>query len=71
MIKQFYFKLFNLACHLFGLSFDVKQFYLIHASDSDTTSLSQRRPGSNVIEGVLRIPQSFNITGALLSDCLI
>ena len=30
MIKQFYFKLFNLACNLFTLSLNVKQFYLTH-----------------------------------------
>ena len=30
MIKLFYFKQFNLACHSFALSLNVKQFYVTH-----------------------------------------
>ena len=30
MVKQFHFKQFNLACHLFKLSLNVRQFYLTH-----------------------------------------
>ena len=30
MIKQFYFKQFSLACHLFVLNLNVKQFYFTH-----------------------------------------
>ena len=39
MIKQAYFKQFNLACHLFAHSLNVKQFYLIH-SGATTPGLS-------------------------------
>ena len=37
---------------------------------SDATTPSQSGPGSDGNEGVLRIPQSFSITGTLPSDCL-
>ena len=33
MIKQFYFKQFNLACQLFALILNVKQSYLTHKKD--------------------------------------
>ena len=33
MIKQFYFKQFTLACHLFALILNVRQFYWIHRKD--------------------------------------
>ena len=38
---------------------------------SGATTLGQSGHGSNVNEGVLCIPQSSIITGALLSDCLV
>ena len=38
---------------------------------SGTTTPGQSWPGSNGNEGVLRIPQSFNITGNSSSDCLV
>ena len=38
---------------------------------SSATTLGQNGLGSNGNKGVLHIPQSFSITGALPSDCLI
>ena len=38
---------------------------------SVATTPGQSWLGNNGNEGVLRIPQSFNITGASLSDCLV
>ena len=38
---------------------------------SGASTLSQSGPGSDGSEGVLRIPQSSNITGAPPSDCLV
>ena len=38
---------------------------------SGATTPGQSEPGSNGNEGVLHIPQSSSITGALLSDCLV
>ena len=38
---------------------------------SDATAQDLNGPGSNSNEGLLRIPQSSSITGALPSDCLI
>ena len=38
---------------------------------SDASTSCQSGPGSNGNEGVLRIPQSSNITGASPSDCLM
>ena len=38
---------------------------------SGATTLSQSGPGSTGNEGVLHIPQSSIITGALPSDCLM
>ena len=37
---------------------------------SDATTPGQSGPGSDANEGVVRIPQSFSITGASPSDCL-
>ena len=37
---------------------------------SSAANLGQNGPGSDDNEGVLRIPQSFSIIGASLSDCL-
>ena len=65
MIKQYYFKQFNLACNLFTLSLNVKQFYLNHRFQSKrqieysgATIPGQSRPGSEDNEGVLHILQS-------------
>ena len=38
---------------------------------SGATTPGQSGPGINSNEGVLSIPQSSNITGASLSDCLV
>ena len=38
---------------------------------SGATTPGQNEPGRNGSEWVLRISQSFSITGALLSDCLV
>ena len=38
---------------------------------SGATALGQSGPGSDGNKGVLHIPQSSTITGALLSDCLV
>ena len=38
---------------------------------SGATTPGQSGPGSNVNEGVLRIPQSSSITGISPSDCLV
>ena len=38
---------------------------------SGATTPGQSEPGSNSNKGVLRIPQSSNITGASPSDCLV
>ena len=40
-------------------------------TQSGATILDQSEPGSDGNEGVLRIPQSSNITGASPSDCLV
>ena len=37
----------------------------------DTTTPGQTEPGSNVNEEVFRIPQSYSITEAFSSDCLV
>ena len=57
--------------HLFAYSLNVKQFYLTHRPHSGATTLSLSGPGSDGNEGVFSIPQSSNITGASLSDCLM
>ena len=67
MIKQFYFKQFNLAlviCLHFGLMSN-SSIWPIDRTLSGATTPGQSWPGSNGNEGVLRIPQSSNITGAL------
>ena len=38
---------------------------------SGATTPGQSGPGSNGNEGLLRIPQSYNITGASQSNCLM
>ena len=38
---------------------------------SDATTLGQRKHGSKDNEGLLRIPQSYSITGTSLLDCLV
>ena len=38
---------------------------------SGATTLGQSGPGSNGNEGVLRIPQSYSLTGTSSSDCLV
>ena len=79
MVKQFYFKQFSLARHLFPLSLNikvhslnVKQLYLIHRGDPIRCFHS--RPewdlGAMAVKGVLRIPQSPSITAASSSDYL-
>ena len=48
MIKQFYFKQFNLASHLFAFNVHVKQFYLTHRRTlSGATTRGQSGPGSD------------------------
>ena len=57
MIKQFFFKQFNLACHLFAHSLNVKQFYLSRRWNlSSATSSGQSGSGSNGKKRVLNIP---------------
>ena len=51
MIKQFYFKQFNLVYHFVALSLNVKQFYLTHNAITPGQSGSRR----NGNEGVLSI----------------
>ena len=43
----------------------------IDRTQSGATTLSQSEPESDGNEGVLRIPQSSNITGVSPSDCLM
>ena len=70
--KQFYFKQFNLACHLFALSLNIKQFYLtIDRTLSGASTLDQSGPGSNGNKELLCIPQSSSITGASQLNCLM
>ena len=59
--KQFYFGQFSTQ---FSSILDLDR------TLSSGTISSQRRPGSDVTEGVLRIPQKSRITGASPSDCL-
>ena len=62
--KQIYFSIvFNVKVD----SWNVKQFYLTHWSDTLTSG--QGGPGSDGNEDVFCIPQSSCITGASLSDC--
>ena len=68
MIKQFNFKQFNLACHLFALSLNVKQFY---RTLTGATTPGQSGPRGNGNEGTLNIPQNSSITRASPSDCLV
>ena len=46
-------------------------FWLIDRALSGATTPGQSGPGSDGNEGVLRIPQSFSITRAEQSDCLV
>ena len=69
MIKQFYFKQFNLSeviCLRSNSSISP-----IDKTPSRATTLSQSGLGSNGSEGVLCIPQSSSITGTSPSDCLV
>ena len=82
--KQFYFKQLSIAkirslnvktvlFHAIQLSIST-QFSSIGPIDttlSGTTTLRQIRPGSDGNKGVLRIPQSFSITGTSLLDGLV
>ena len=67
MCKPFYFKQFNLACHLSALSSNVKKLYL---SLSDATIPGQSGTGSDSNKGIPQIPQSSSITGCSPSDCV-
>ena len=59
-------------CHLFALNLkmSIGSIWPIDRILSGATTSIQSEPGSNGNEGVLPIPQSSNITGALPSDCL-
>ena len=52
MIKQFYFKQFNLACYLFALTLNVKQFYLTHRYYLPTPPLGQDMTQGQFLSGV-------------------
>ena len=71
MGKQFYFKQFNLACHLFAHNLNIKQFYLIDKTLSDASTTGQSGPRSNGSGGVLHIPHNSSITGASPSDFVV
>ena len=79
IIKQFYFKLVNLACHLFALSLKVKILVLMSNCSngpldrtlSGAKKPNQSQPGSDGKEWVLRIPQNSSITGTSPSDCFV
>ena len=45
--------------------------WFIDRTQSGATNLGQSGPGNDANEGVLCIPQSFNITGASPSNCLL
>ena len=81
MLKQRYFKQFNSAICMsktvqfqaiqFSTSTQISSILPIDKTLSGATTPGQSEPGSDDIEGVLRIPQSSNITGASPSDCLM
>ena len=61
MSKQFYFKQFE----------QFSSIWPIDNTLSGATTPGQSRPGSDANNGVLRIPQSYSITWASPSDCLV
>ena len=69
MIKQFYFKQFNLT--FVYTQFKYEQFYLTNMTQLGAITPGQSRPGSDGSEAVLHITQISNITGAAPSDCLV
>ena len=71
-VKQFYFKQFNLAQVLFYTAEMLNSTILpIDKTLSGSTTPTSVDPESDGNEGVLCIPQSFSITGAWPSDCLM
>ena len=77
-LKQFYVKIvqLNVKKVLFqAIQFSIStQFIFIWPIDkslSGATTSGQSGPGSDVNEGVLRIPQSFSITGTSPWNCLV
>ena len=59
--------------HLFAYSFYLSNSFIwtIDTTLSGTITLGESGSGSDGNEGVLHIPQSFSIIGALPSDCLM
>ena len=55
MNEQFYFKQFNLACHLFARNLNVKQFYL---TLRNATTQSPSREGAMAIKGYSAFPKA-------------
>ena len=53
----------------FRMSIHFSSIWPIDRTLSGATTPCQYQPGSDGIEGVLRIPQSFSITGTSPSDC--
>ena len=72
-VKQFYFKQFNLAWVICLNTIQIlnSSIWLIDRTLSGVTTPSQCGPGSDGNEEVLHISQSFSITEALASDCLM
>ena len=70
MIKQIYFKQFNLALFI-CLHTVYSSIWSIDMTLPGTTTLSQSGPKSDGNEGVLQILQSSSIIGTLLSDCSV
>ena len=66
MIKQFYFKQFNL--NKFAPSLNVSSIWTIDMILSGATFPGQSEPRSYGSEGIFSIPQSFSISGASVSD---
>ena len=73
MVKQFYFKQFNLALVFYLYSFQISNnsIWPIDRILLGATTLGQSGPGSDGNEGVLCILQSSCITEASPSDCLV
>ena len=69
--KQYYFKTVLFQAIRFSISIHFSFLQLIGRSLSSATTPGQSGPESDGNEGVFRIPQSFSITGASLSDCLV
>ena len=57
MIKQFYFKKFNLLC-VFTIQMSNSSIQPIDRTLSGATTLGQNEPGSNGSEGVLTFPKA-------------